>query len=149
MAIEKLAIFIQWPASAEPDERQEFVIAVYNHEKFAETLKEIYRNHSIKSRKVRVVSFTDARKIPDCHVLFIPEVKKNTLNEILERASKMPVLTVADTEGFAEQGCCVNFYMDDGKLRFEINQSQVNALGFEVDYKLLNIARLVKSSGGH
>lgn len=148
VAIEKLAIFIQWPGSEGVENRQDFVIAVYNNEELSETIREIYRGHPIKSRKVRVVNFSDPGKMPDCEVVFIPKVKKSVLYDILGRARKIPALTVADTEGFAEEGCCINFYMDKGKLRFEINQSQMNALGFTVDYKLLSIARLVKPSAG-
>lgn len=148
VAIEKLAIFIQWPGSEGVENRPDFVIAVYNNEELCETIREIYRGHPIKSRKVRVVNFSDPGKMPDCEVVFIPKVKKSVLYDILGRARKIPALTVADTEGFAEEGCCINFYMDKGKLRFEINQSQMNALGFNVDYKLLSIARLVKPSAG-
>ena len=148
VAIEKLAIFIQWPEAAGLEKRQEFVIAVYNNEELGETIRNIYRGHPIKSRRVRVVNFTDPRKMPDCEVVFIPKVKRSILYDILGKARQISALTVADTEGFADEGCCINFYMEKGKLRFEINQSQMNALGFTVDYKLLSIARLVKPSAG-
>lgn len=145
VALEKLAIFIEWPKSDSENANHNFVIAILGQNPFGMTLEQVYKNHKIKDREVKIVYINDIEQLPECQMLFIPKVKKGTLVRILHHVKTLPVLTVSDTEGYARVGCHINFFNFDGKLRFEINQKAMKLDGFIVDYKLLRVAKIVHS----
>jgi hypothetical protein len=59
----------------------------------------------------------------------------------------MNVLTVSDERGFAQQGVGINFYTEEDKVRFEINQDAVNRSGLRISSKLLSLAKIVRGAG--
>lgn len=144
VALEKIALFIEWPRNEATYKTTPFVIAVLDEPEFGETLLEVYRNHKIKDRMVKVVNLSNISQLTDCQMLYLPEMKKSSLLKILDQVKRMPVLTIGDTEGYADAGCFVNFYNNEGKLRFEINQKAMKSAGFNVDYKLLRVAKVVE-----
>lgn len=147
VALEKLALFIEWPEDQKTDLDQTFIIAVLEPNPMREALEEVYKNHKIKGKTVKIKIINDIReldRIDPCHVLFIPEMNPTKLAKVLEMTRKKPVLTIADAEGYASLGCDMNFYFNsEGKLRFEINQEAMKADGFSIDFKLLNLAKVV------
>jgi hypothetical protein len=149
VALEKLALFIEWPEEKKADINQPFIIAVLEPNPMGRALEEVYKNHKIKGKTVKIKILYDLReldRITPCHVLFIPELNPTKLAKVLEMTRKRPVLTIADAEGYASLGCDMNFYFNsEGKLRFEINQEAMKADGFTIDFKLLNLAKVVNS----
>jgi len=145
VALEKLALFIEWPKSVPENTTDNFVIAVLGQNLFGTTLEQVYKNHKIKEREVKIIYINDIDQLPECQMLFIPKLKKSALVKILDHVKTMPVLTVSDTEGYALAGCLINFFNFEGKLRFEINQKAMKLAGFTVDYKLLRVAKIVNS----
>ena len=55
------------------------------------------------------------------------------------------VLTVADSAGFGERGVAVNFFLENDRVRFEINLATLRRDHLEISAKLLRLARLLKS----
>ena len=55
-----------------------------------------------------------------------------------------PVLTVGETDAFMRAGGVIRFYLDDGRVRFEINPDAAARAGVKVSSKLLNLARIYK-----
>ena len=82
-------------------------------------------------------------EIPECHILFISGSYKERLKEILACTRNRPILTVGDTEGFAEEGVLINFYLVGSKIKFEINEKAVQESGLVMSYRLLSLARIV------
>jgi hypothetical protein len=58
------------------------------------------------------------------------------------------VLTIGDTEGYAEQGVMVNFYLEDNMVRIEINIDAARRAGLNISSQLLKLARIVNQHGG-
>jgi hypothetical protein len=54
------------------------------------------------------------------------------------------VLLVGESPGFAGQGGTVNFLLDQGTVRFEINTETARRQQLVFDAKLLNLAVLAK-----
>ena len=55
----------------------------------------------------------------------------------------MPILTVGETPRFIEQGGIVNFFLENGKVRFEINRSAAERSGLRISSRLLQLAKIV------
>ena len=80
------------------------------------------------------------------HFIYL-QLRKKQLTEILDTIKDMNVLTVSDERGFAQQGVGINFYTEEDKVRFEINQDAVNRSGLRISSKLLSLAKIVRGAG--
>jgi hypothetical protein len=58
----------------------------------------------------------------------------------------MGVLTVGETEGFASQGGIVNFKLEGGRVRLEINIDAAAQAKLRISSKVLNLAQIVNAS---
>jgi hypothetical protein len=56
------------------------------------------------------------------------------------------MLTVGDTDGFARQGVMINFYLEQEKVRFEINPRAAAEVGIRPSAKLLQLGRIVDTA---
>ena len=54
------------------------------------------------------------------------------------------VLTIGEAEGFAAQGGIINFKMEEGRVRFEINVEAATRENLRISSKLLTLAEIVK-----
>jgi hypothetical protein len=100
-------------------------------------------NRKIKERPVVVTVLSAPAEVEGCQVLFLPAAQKDGLEKILVHTLARPILTVGDTEGFAERGVLVNFYTFENAVRFEINDSAARKSGLEISSRLLKLARIV------
>jgi hypothetical protein len=55
---------------------------------------------------------------------------------------------VGDTEGFASVGGIVNFKLDGGMVRFQINVEAAKEKNLRISSKLLSLAQIVKGNDG-
>jgi len=75
-----------------------------------------------------------------CQVLFLSSTVSNSLPEVLEVLQGQPTLTIGDTEGYARRGVMINMYLDNKRVRFNINAETAGAAGLRISTKLLNLA---------
>lgn len=145
--LERFTRFIDWPYQALSDEDSPFVIGVVGANPFGPYLQELAATRRIKGRRVIVREFSARETIGRCHVLFIASSERSDLASVLDRLGNRPVLTVADTAGYARAGVMINFYSSEGRIRFEINQAAAERTGLRVKAKLLKLARIVDAGG--
>jgi len=82
-----------------------------------------------------------------CHLLFICQSETKNTKEILDTLNSNGVLTVADTQGFIEDGGIVNFIIEDNKVRFDINLTASEKAGLKIRSQLLRLAKKVIKNG--
>jgi hypothetical protein len=56
------------------------------------------------------------------------------------------VLTVGEHESFSTSGGILNFYLADGKVRFEVNMQALGASPIKISSRLLRLARIARPS---
>lgn len=76
-------------------------------------------------------------------MLFISGSEEENLARIVKTINGALVLTIGDSEGFAKKGVMINFYMENKRVRFEINPKAAMHAGLRISSKLLRIARIV------
>jgi hypothetical protein len=147
--LEHFTRFVEWPESFKiADTSDPFYVAVIGENPFGSILDQIYADQKIRNRNVEILYISTPDEIIDCHILFISSSNKEILPEILSRTRNKPILTVSDTNGFAEDGVLINFYLTGGKIKFEINEKAVHESGLVMSYRLLNLARIVNQGSG-
>ncbi|HEY3352461.1 MAG TPA: YfiR family protein [Polyangia bacterium] len=138
--LERFTHFIDWPQGGDAGP---FVIAVVGPNPFGGALDRLARDRTIKGRRVVVRYLAGPAEVGGQHVLFITRELRGALKEILARTRDRPVLTVGDTDGFARAGVLINFYLERGAVRFEINAGEAKRSGLRVSPKLLRLGRIV------
>ncbi|MCP4582467.1 MAG: YfiR family protein [candidate division Zixibacteria bacterium] len=143
--LERFTRFIEWPEEAEIDDTTKpFIITVIGENPFGPILSEFYSSSKIRNKEVEIRYISKPGEISDCHLLFISGDEEDSLVNTLNIVSGKPVLTVSDTEGFAEQGVHINLYIADEKVRFEINETAIRNSSINVSSHLLSAAKIVK-----
>lgn len=147
--LERFTRFIDWPESAQIDDPlKPFVIGVIGKHPFGDLLDRIYAERKIKDKAVEIRYVSKVEEILQCHLLFISASAKAELSHILSTIKDKPILTVGDSKGFSEKGVHIDFYLDEGRVRFAINESAVRQSGLQMSYRLLQSARIVNPVKG-
>lgn len=82
-----------------------------------------------------------------CQVLFITAAENVDVGKALDAVEGSAVLTISDTEGYAGQGVIINFYLEQNKVRFEINVDAARRAGVRISPQLLRLARIARDEG--
>ncbi|CAB1369332.1 YfiR family protein [Denitratisoma oestradiolicum] len=147
--IHNIAKFVEWPAT-QADEKS-LMLCIWGKDPFGSaiwTMRDIWGTGDDPRDITWKILFANAQtNLKKCHVLFITASESTNLDYVLDRVSDSAVLTMGDTDGYAEQGVMVNFYLTNNKVRFEINPEAVRRAGLKIGSQLLKLARIVKEMG--
>jgi len=139
----KFAMFVEWPDKAFQDKQTPLVIGIMGDDPFGPQYEAALLKENAGGRSFTLKRLKSAAEAADCHILFISASESGRLPEILEAVRGKPTLTVGDQEEFGQRGGMVNFFKENGKLRFEVNSTAVQAAGLKMSSKLLQVARPV------
>lgn len=139
--IHNVAKFVDWPIT--PATSEGFLrFCVLGPDVFGHAI-EVLKDKQIRNVTWQVIAANGKTDLKECRVLFISGAEPGSLKRILDSVKSSPVLTIGDTEGYAELGVIVNFYLEEGKVRFEINAEAAKRAGLKMSSQLLKLARIV------
>lgn len=138
----KFAPFVEWPANVFPSSARSFVICLSGDDPFGPVLDEVVRGQRISGRAVNVRRLGVSGNALGCHMLFAGKSGDTAYTPFAEVAGK-PVLTVADRTG-GPSGAMIQFVMQGGRVRFQIDDATARANGLNISSKLLGLATSVE-----
>jgi len=143
--IHNIAKFVEWPKQAAGGGKLR--LCILGKDPFGEDIA-VLRGKPVGRMEWEVWPVGLTADIKSCQVLFIAASAQGGLGQVRQRINGSPVLTVGDTRGFAEQGVMINFYLEDNKVRFEINREAAARAGLRIGSQLLRLGRIVTEQGG-
>jgi hypothetical protein len=137
------AKFIEWPAEAfdKPDAPINF--CALGRSPVVDELDSSVGGKSLNGHTIMIKHLHGPEEIKGCHLLFLSASAGKQQQKLLQAASGLPVLLVAETAGFARAGGTINFMMESGRLLFEINIKAAENAHLKISSKLLSLARIV------
>lgn len=135
--------YIEWPPPGLPPGLDTITIGVLGENPFGPTLATL-NGKMAKDRKLVVKENLSPAELDSCQILFVSPSVKEQMPEILNQLRGKSILTVSETEGFAQQGGIINFIAEKNKVRFEINTEAAKRTGFTISSELLKLAKVVK-----
>jgi len=136
--------YVQWPKGAFRSERDPLEIGVLGTDPFGTRLDSIAATKKVEGRRIEVRRFAKLDQYAPCHILFVPRsVPPTEQVKTIAKLRGSPTLLVGETPSFAERGGVVNFYIEQNKIRFEINLETARKQELKINSKLLRLARLV------
>lgn len=141
--IYNFAKFVEWPSQAFDGSDAPLVIGIIGEDPFGPVMEQIVQGkqvdgHPFVIRRVRANDDMRNRQI-----LFISSSEGGKTKQLLERLKGTPVLTISDARAFAKQGGVIDFVVEQGKVRFEINVNAARRAGLTISSRLLSLAKIV------
>jgi hypothetical protein len=133
--------YVDWPAGALPNEPATIQIGIIGQVPFFEAF-EVLNGKSIQGRKLIVKHVSTPAEADACQVLFIGASEKLRLPEIVAQVKDRPVLTVGESEGFAERGGMVNLVAGPNRIIMEINREVGLKSHLSFSSQLLKLAKV-------
>lgn len=138
------AKFVDWPASTFANAKTPIRIGVLGDDPFGPYLQEAIAGEVLDGRELEIRYLARAAEGRECHILFISRSERAGLDKILRDLRTWSVLTVGDTEGFAQRGGMINLYEKDQTIRYEINLRAARQANIRISPKLLKLAKIVE-----
>ena len=131
--------YVDWPSYGDT-----ISIGVLGSDPFGPALAPL-NGKTVKGRRLVIKHLDSVRDAQQCQIIFVSSSERQRLQEIFESLRSARVLTVGETQGFADGGGIINFIEENNKVRFEINAEAARRTGLNISSELLKLARLVKS----
>lgn len=141
--IYQLTNYIEWPEESSHS-NEPFVISIIGETPLAEALEKIAQTKTIKGRKIQIQKDSTPETLQKSQAIFISSEAQQELNAVVKNTTKKSVLTIAHIPEAAERGIMINFYVEDGRLRYELNRKKLENEKFKVSSQLLKLAKIVE-----
>jgi hypothetical protein len=142
------AKFVGWPDTAFDAADAPIVFCVMGMDPFDGRLERVVTDRTANGRRIEVRNMTAGARAEGCHLAFFDESQKVDVARIVQISAGAgpgaPVLTVGESEGFAEAGGMVRLLVEEGRVRFDINAVIAERAGLKLSSQLLKLARRVE-----
>jgi len=140
------AKFVEWPAKAFKTPADPIVICVLGQNPFGRALEETVSGKVVGGRALSVRKISETHLPCTCQILFVNTSEHKQLRSVIGRLKGAGVLSVGEYEGFTAEGGVINFKMEHGNVRLEINVAAAEYADLHISAKLLSLAQVVRKA---
>jgi hypothetical protein len=137
--------YVQWP-SRKPSSvggTQPFVISIVGNSSVIAELQHVAATKTVKGRKIEIQMNPDAEGLKRSEIIVFTLDKVSALEDLANKTQGTGILIVSQGEGFAKHGAAINFFSENGRVRFEINRAAAEKRGLQISSQLLKLARVL------
>ena len=139
--------FIKWPPQSNTsEENSKYSICVIGDNPFGPILHRLQEKHRLKEHPLEIKLAVSQKDFEGCQILFVSSSERSNVEQIVHQTRGLPILTIADTEGFSERGIDIGLLIVENRVKLEINKQCLDAKNFEASSELLDLATI--SEGG-
>lgn len=132
--------FFDWP---DKQSDQTFTITIFGKSKISKLLRVIAEKRKVKRKQIIIKNIFSIKELKSCNILFVSASASKHIKAILKKINEWPVLVIGEKKGLLRMGLGINFVDMDGRIRFEINKTNINRAGLKVSSQLLKLAVVV------
>ena len=143
--IYNFAKFIEWPENNMGQDPNAIQIGIIPDTPETDVFQSL-REKRVGGKRIEVKKFKDVRAqgVEHCHILFFDSKDKAFIKESLLIVQYRSVLTVGHMEGFTQAGGIINFFMEEGRLRFEVNMDAAKRARIKLGSQILMSAEIIR-----
>jgi hypothetical protein len=139
--IYNFAKFTEWPTdvvrASDP-----LVMCVLGDDAVADALARAIKGRVLGGHSIIVLHESPDGRQRICHVLYLSGMTAGQTGKLVGSMHDVPVLTISDVEGFTELGGIVQFYFENGQLRFIVHLNSAKRARLLISSRLLALATL-------
>jgi hypothetical protein len=139
--------FVEWPEEAFADPLAPIVIGIVGDDPFGDALPQVVAGKTVQGRDLVIRKYRAGEDLRGSHILFISGSEKKRLPQLLSSLDGSCVLTVADVDGFLEEGGMILLFSEQNRVRFAINVDAATQAKWKISSKLLSLARVAGGKG--
>jgi YfiR/HmsC-like len=147
--IYRVAQFTTWPPDVLPGTTP-FNACVVGDGALSDVLAKAVKGRALSERGVNVSHVQPEGPLRSCHLLYVSGVSAAQVTAVLAAVRGAPVLTISDMDDFDQIGGIAHLFIDNGKIRFDLNLELARRSRLELSSKLLALAAHVRDGqAGH
>lgn len=130
---------IEWPAEAKTGD---FIIGIVGHSELYNNLSGITTGKKAGSQNIVVKKFKNPDELSDCHILFLGTGQSggSKFEMVMAKTTGKSTLIVTERAGMAKKGSVINFVVQAGKIKFELNKTNATDHNLTISSYLENLA---------
>ncbi len=134
---------VDWPPDAFGSDSDPVTLCTVGEDPFHGDLDAAVEGKSIGARPLRVRHFKQPQDIQGCQLLFVGNRDSARISALLVGLKDSPVLTVGEADDFVKEGGMIGFFIENDKIRFDINLQSAEHAKLRISSRLLLLARKV------
>ena len=139
----KFAAYVGWPSAVHPSADAPFYLCVVGDDPFGRMLDDATRGQQVDQHPIMVRRLGGADPIAGCHLAFVRGKDGKSTTALLNGLKERPVLTITDGRAGSQRGV-IHFVVQEGRVRFHIDEAAAARRGLKINSRLLGIALSVK-----
>ena len=143
--IYSFAKFTEWPQDALPSTAI-FSACVLGDRPIRDALERTVKGRLLFGRGISVSQVQLDGKLRSCHLLYVSGVTPAQLTAVVAALRGAPVLTISDIDDFVQQGGIAQMFVENGKMRFDLNLEVARRSRLDLSSKLLVLAAHVRET---
>ncbi len=139
------AKYVEWPASSFKGPAAPLTFGILGDDPFGNEFDAVIAGRTIHGRPVAVKRGRSLGDLTDCHVLYLNISERERLASALLSVNGRPILTVGESSGFLMQGGMIRLFVDESRVRFEVNLQASNRGGLKLSSQMLQLAKSIRN----
>ncbi len=147
--IYRLTQFMEWPTNRFSSSSEPITLCIVGQDPFGSAIDTVLKNQKIGVRDFQIKRLAASANTghTNCHLLFMGASAASETGKIVSALRDQAVLTVGEEEEFTRKGGHVRLFIQDNKLRFEINVAAFERSGLKLHSQVMKLATRVTRDG--
>jgi hypothetical protein len=137
-----LAKFTEWPVEALPPAAP-LVACVMGETPVAQALERIVKGRMVMGHAVSVVRLAGDASFRLCHLLYAAGLSTAQVSALATATQSAAILTVIDSDAATRPPMIAHLFVENGKLRFDLDHGRAKRSRLQLSSKLLPLAKRV------
>jgi len=135
--LSKFAAYVSWPQQAQPASGEPLVLCIIGPDPFGRLVDDACRGQLVDGHPLAVKRLQHPDPGAGCNLAFVGA------GTMLETMKGKPILTVTDARSSVQRGM-IHFVVNDGRVRFHIDEALATRSGLTISSRLLALALSVR-----
>ena len=130
--------YVEWPAS----NRSTATLCLFGRD----TLGPFLNGHEgrvIGGKELRIRRVHSPDDMPNCQLVYIPDVEEARIGAVLRWIQGMPILAASNADGFARSGGGIELLRTGGRVQFIVNADTLSRHGLNPSSQMMRLANRV------
>jgi hypothetical protein len=136
------ARFVEWPDRG-TNAAATFRIGIVDDGEAFAVMSAQLAGKQVQGRTVETRHLKPGDDLRACDIVFVARSQARHLEDMRQKLGDAPVLTVGESERFAEQGGCIDFVQQGEHIRFEVNLEAAERARLKISSKIAAMATIV------
>ncbi|MFZ2971790.1 MAG: YfiR family protein [Ferribacterium limneticum] len=133
--------YVEWPAS----NRSTATICLFGRDTLGPFLSG-HEGRVIGGKELRIRRVQSPDDMPNCQLVYIPDVEEARIGAVLRWIQGMPILAASNADGFARSGGGIELLRNGGRVQFIVNAETLSRHGLNPSSQMLRLANRVIGS---